>query len=256
MKVLLSGLTLNRLPPISSSFSISSFSILMKKSYSLTIIGLLVLTLGFASQAQAQMKVGTIDMQKVFTAYYKTHDAEDKLKEAQRAYKDELDQRMDAYKKNLNVINKLNEEMNKPELSGASKDQKAQESDSKIAETKGLEKEISDFRTTRERQIQDQLKRMGDGIVEEIMKVVNDQVKAQNYDMVFDRSGFSANNIVPVLLYSRDNYDFSESVITKLNSNRPAAAATPSVSKNPAASTNTPATTVRPAGDLGKKPPR
>ena len=85
----------------------------MKKSSSLTIIGLLALSLGFASQAQAQMKVGTIDMQKVFTAYYKTHDAEDKLKEAQKAYKDELDQRMDAYKKNLDVINKLNEEMNK-----------------------------------------------------------------------------------------------------------------------------------------------
>jgi outer membrane protein len=224
----------------------------MKKS-SLTIIGLLVMTLGFASHAQAQMKVGTIDMQKVFTAYYKTHDAEDKLKEAQRAYKDELDQRMDAYKKNLDVINKLNEEMNKPELSGASKDQKAQERDSKISETKGLEKEISDFRTTREKQIQDQLKRMRDGIVDEIMKVVNDQVKAANYDLVFDRSGFSANNIVPVLLYSRDNYDFSDPVITKLNSNRPAASATPAPQK-PAASTNTPATTVRPAGDLGKKP--
>ena len=193
----------------------------MKKSSSLTIIGLLALSLGFASHAQAQMKVGTIDMQKVFTAYYKTHDAEDKLKEAQKAYKDELDQRMDEYKKNLDVINKLNEEMNRPELNGASKDQKAQERDSKISETRGLEKEISDFRQTREKQIQDQLKRMRDGIVDEIMKVVIDQVRAANYDIVFDRSGFSANNIVPVLLYSRDNYDFSDSVITKLNSRSP-----------------------------------
>jgi outer membrane protein len=228
----------------------------MKKSSLLTMICMLALSGGFASQARAEMKIGTIDMQKVFTAYYKTHDAEDKLKEAQKAYKDELDQRMDAYKKNLDTINKLNEEMNKPELSGASKDQKAQERDSKIAETKGLEKEISDFRSTRERQIQDQLKRMRDGIVEEIMKVVNDQVKTQNYDIVFDRSGFSANNIVPVLLYARDNYDFSESVITKLNANRPPATPTPGLSQKPAsaAPTNTPATTVKPAGDLGKKP--
>jgi outer membrane protein len=228
----------------------------MKKSSLLMTICVLAMSGGLASQARAEMKVGTIDMQKVFTAYYKTHDAEEKLKEAQKAYKDELDQRMDAYKKNLDAINKLNEEMNKPELSGASKDQKAQERDSKIAETKGLEKEISDFRATRERQIQDQLKRMRDGIVEEIMKVVNDQVKTQNYDIVFDRSGFSANNIVPVLLYARDNYDFSESVITKLNANRPAASPTPSVSQKPAAAgpTNTPATTVKPAGDLGKKP--
>src|SRR6202008_4477134 len=145
-------------------------------------------------------------------------------------------------------------EINKPEQSSASKDQKAQERDSKISETKGLEKEISDFRSTREKQIQDQLKRMRDEIVEEIMKVVNDQVKAQNYDMVFDRSGFSANNIVSVLLYSRDNYDFSDSVITKLNSSSPAAPPSPLAGKKPASSTNTPATTVRPAGDLGKKP--
>jgi outer membrane protein len=228
----------------------------MKKSSLLTMICVLALSGGLASQARADMKVGTIDMQKVFTAYYKTHDAEDKLKEAQKAYKDELDQRMDAYKKNLDAINKLNEEMNKPELSGASKDQKAQERDSKIAETKGLEKEISDFRATRERQIQDQLKRMRDGIVEEIMKVVSDQVKTQNYDIVFDRSGFSANNIVPVLLFARDNYDFSDSVITKLNANRPAPTPSPGLSQKPAGAgpTNTPATTVKPAGDLGKKP--
>jgi outer membrane protein len=224
----------------------------MKKSVLVTTIGLALLTVSFASKAEAQMKIGTIDMQKVFTAYYKTHDAEDKLKEAQKAYKDELDQRMDEYKKNLDVINKLNEEMNKPELSGSAKDQKAQERDAKISDTKGLEKEISDFRQQREKQIQDQLKRMRDGIVDEIMKVVNDQVKAQNYDIVFDRSGFSANNIVPVLLYSRDNYDFSDSVITKLNSNRPVEA--PTASAKPATSTNTPATTVKPAGDLGKKP--
>ena len=224
----------------------------MKKSVLVTTIGLALLTVSFASRAEAQMKIGTIDMQKVFTAYYKTHDAEDKLKEAQKAYKDELDQRMDEYKKNLDVINKLNEEMNKPELSGAAKDQKAQERDAKISDTKGLEKEISDFRQQREKQIQDQLKRMRDGIVDEIMKVVNDQVKAQNYDIVFDRSGFSANNIVPVLLYSRDNYDFSDSVITKLNANRPVEP--PATTAKPATSTNTPATTVKPAGDLGKKP--
>jgi outer membrane protein len=224
----------------------------MKKSVLVTTIGLALLTVGFASRAEAQMKIGTIDMQRVFTAYYKTHDAEDKLKEAQKAYKDELDQRMDEYKKNLDVINKLNEEMNKPELSGAAKDQKAQERDAKISDTKGLEKEISDFRQQREKQIQDQLKRMRDGIVDEIMKVVNDQVKAQNYDIVFDRSGFSANNIVPVLLYSRDNYDFSDSVITKLNANRPVESPAPTAKA--ATSTNTPATTVKPAGDLGKKP--
>jgi len=193
------------------------------------------------------MKVGTIDMQKVFTAYYKTHDAEDKLKEAQKAYKDELDQRMDAYKKNLDVINKLNEEMNKPELSGASKDQKAQERDSKIAETNGLEKEIQDFRSTRQKQLQDEKTHMVSALVEEIMKVVTDQVKAQNYDLVFDKSGQSAALGTPVLLFARSDIDFSDMVIAKLNANRPAAAPSAKQGTTPAAS-NTPAVNTKPGG--------
>jgi type IV secretory pathway VirB6-like protein len=57
------------------------------------------------------------------------------------------------------------------------------------------------------------------------MKVVNEQVKTQNYDFVFDKSGFSANNIVSVVLYAKDSYDFSESVVSRLNASAPAAAA-------------------------------
>jgi len=51
-----------------------------------------------------------------------------------------------------------------------------------------LEKEITDFRQTREKEIQDQTKRIRDAIVTEIMAVVNDQVKTTNYDLVFDKS--------------------------------------------------------------------
>ena len=137
----------------------------MKKSSFLLMGGVAAVSIALALPIQAQQKIGTIDMQKVFTAYYKTRDAETKLQEAQKAYKDELDQRMDIYKKNLDTINKYNEEINRPELSGASKDQKAQERDSKIAETKGLEKEITDFRTAREKELQEQMNRMRQGIV-------------------------------------------------------------------------------------------
>jgi outer membrane protein len=234
----------------------------MKKIPFLVLTGALAFSVGFASQAQAQIKVGTIDMQKVFAAYYKTKEAEEKINDARKAYKDELDQRMDVYKKNLDSINKLNEEINKPELSGASKDQKAQERDSKIAEVKGLEKEINEFRGTREKQIADQTNRMRSGIVEDIMKVVNEQVKAQNYDLVFDRSGASLNAGVPVVVYAKDQMDFSEGVIGKLNANRPAPTASPvaNTTQKPAAPklaqpspTNTPATTTKPA-ELNKKP--
>jgi outer membrane protein len=204
----------------------------------LRILPLLLITSILVPQAHAEMKIGTIDMQKIFTAYYKTQDAQTKLQDAQKAYKEELNQRLDAYKANLDIINKLNDELNKPALAGASHDQKTQERDAKIAETKGLEKEITDFRQTREREIQDETKRMRDGIVAEIMVVVNDQVKTINYDLVIDKSGFSSNNIVPVVLYARDSYDFSDSIVTKLNAGRPT---DPEVSsQKPLASTDNP----------------
>ena len=221
----------------------------MKKTLSLAAAGLFAVAFASAVPANAQLKIGTIDMQKVFGSYYKTREAEDKLGDAQKAYKEELDQRMDLYKKNLDVINKLNEEMNKPELSTASKDQKGQERDAKIAETKGLEKEIGEFRSTLEKQLQEQVNRMRQGIIEEIMRVVNDQVRAQNFDLVFDKSGQSLNFGVPVLVYSREATDFSESVISKLNANRPAPS--PASAQRPSAhpsGTNTPATTTKPGG--------
>jgi outer membrane protein len=223
----------------------------MNKLSSFTLFGAVGCILIMTSQAQAEMKVATIDMQKVFTAYYKTHESEDKLKEAQKAYKDELDGRMEVYKKNLDLINKLNEEISKSDLGGALKEQKTQDRDGKISETRGLEKEISDFRQTREKQIQEQLKRMRDSIVDEIMKVVNEQVKTANYDMVFDRSGFSANNVVPILLYARENYDFSDAVISKLNAGRTEDAVP--LAQKPADSSNTAATSGRSSGDAAKK---
>jgi outer membrane protein len=223
----------------------------MKKTQVLALFSVLAISLTAGSQAQAQMKVGTVDMQKIFGAYYKTRDAEDKLKDAQKAYKDEFDSRMDIYKKNMDSVNKLNDEINRPDATGSAKDQKARDRDSKIQELKGLEKDITDFRQSREKQIQDQMKRMRDGIVDDIMKIVNDQVKAQNYDFVFDKSGASSNNVVPVLLYAKDGYDFSDAIIAKLNTSRPVAASTPSGQK-PAApsSTDRPATTTKPGTNL------
>jgi hypothetical protein len=53
-------------------------------------------------------------------------------------------------------------------------------------------------------------------MVKEITEVVMDKVKTQNLDLVFDKSGMSLNG-VPLLMYSRDNVDFTSDVITVLN---------------------------------------
>ena len=92
----------------------------------------------------------------------------------------------------------------------------AKERDEKIANIKNMEREINEFRQTRERQLQEQALRMREGIVKEITDVVMEKVKTQNLDLVFDKSGMSLNG-VPLLMYSRDNVEFTNDIITVLN---------------------------------------
>jgi Skp family chaperone for outer membrane proteins len=90
-----------------------------------------------------------------------------------------------------------------------------------VAAARTVDREIADYRTAKQKALQDQFLRMRKDIVDDIMKTVNDLVKAKAYDIVFDKSGLSA-GAVPVVLYSRDDLDFSQDVIKSLNKNAPA----------------------------------
>jgi Skp family chaperone for outer membrane proteins len=186
----------------------------MKKLLSLTLASMFVLPI--AVLAQGTLKIGTVDMNRTFREYNKTKDAEAKINDAKNQAKKEYDERADAYKKALDDINNLNKQLDAPALSADAKTQKAKERDDKIANIKNMEREITEFRQTRERQLQEQALRMREGIVKEITDVVMDKVKSNSLDLVFDKSGNSLNG-VPVLMYSRDSVDFTNDVIAALN---------------------------------------
>src|SRR4051812_23409661 len=170
-----------------------------------------------APNAFAQgLKVGTIDMNRAFKEYTKTKDAEKKINEAKDSAKKEYDDRADAYKKSLDEINKLNQQLDSPALAGDKKTQLAKERDEKIANIKNMEREINEFRQTRERQLQEQALRMREGIVKEITDIVTERVKANNLDLVLDKSGPSLNG-VPLVMYAKENWDFTSDVIATLN---------------------------------------
>lgn len=193
------------------------------------------LALPMAAFAQGTLKIGTVDMNRAFKEYSKTKDAEAKINDAKNQAKKEYDERADAYKKALDDINNLNKQLDAPALSADAKTQKAKERDDKIANIKNMEREINEFRQTRERQLQEQALRMREGIVKEISDVVNEKVKANSMDLVFDKSGMSLNG-VPLLLFARDNYDFTTDVITVLNKPGRASSLTTTTTTSPAAS--------------------
>ncbi len=177
--------------------------------------------LGGVGAANAQVKIGTVDMNRVFSEYSKTKDAQAKYAEAEKAANDDLNSRVETLKKSMQEISALNADLEK---SDSGKEEKVKDRDAKVAAARVLDREIADFRTAKQKALQDQFLRMRKDIVDDIMKTVNDLVKAKAYDVVFDKSGLSA-GAVPVVLYSRDDLDFSSEVIATLNKNVPAKAA-------------------------------
>ena len=175
--------------------------------------------IAFPASAQAgDMKIGTLDMNAIFTQYSRTKDAEAKLNDARAAAKKELDDRLETLKKSMDEINKANADLERPELSKDAKEKGAKARDEKVAEARNLDREIAEFRGTRERQLQEQFMRMRKDILDDIMKVVNDKVKAGNYDLVLDKTGISISQ-VPIVIFSRPDMDFSKEVVEALNKN-------------------------------------
>jgi outer membrane protein len=209
----------------------------------LSTILVLTLALPIAAFAQGALKIGTVDMQRAFKEYNKTKDAEAKINDARMAAKKEYDDRAEAYKKALDEINSLNKQLDAPALTAEAKTQKAKERDDKIANIKKMEREINDFSQTRDRQLQEQLGRMREGIVKEISDVVVEKVKANNMDFVFDKSGLSMNG-VPVVMYAPANVDFTSDIIAVLN--KPGRSTASSTQKTAATPSPTPARAVKP----------
>lgn len=201
----------------------------MKKLILVALLSACALPAGAFAQG---LKVGTIDMNRAFKEYNKTKDAETKINDAKNGAKKEYDERADSYKKALDEINKLNQQLEAPALSNDAKTQKAKDRDEKIASIKNMEREINEFRQTREKQLQEQAVRMRDGIVKEITDVVMAKVKTSNMDLVFDISGVSLNG-VPMVMFARPDMDFTTEVVTQLNKNAPATTPAPKPAASP-----------------------
>jgi Skp family chaperone for outer membrane proteins len=157
-----------------------------------------------------------VDMNLVFAEYHKTKDAKIRYEEAQKAAEKDLADRVETFKKGMDEITRINAELEKSGLGKDARDVKMKEREAKVAAARELDREISDFRTARQKALEDQFLKLRREIVEDILKAVNDTVKEKGYDLVLDKSGMSS-GAVPVVLYSSKDFDFSTDVLAALN---------------------------------------
>ncbi len=187
----------------------------MKK---LALIALLLSS--YCAAPAADLKFGVVDMQKAFADFHKTKDASGKFKDNVDKAQREVNERWSVYKNLLGEIQKLQKEAQDPIVNNETRAKKGAELNDKAKELRSLEQEIGEFQNRRQGQLKQEDLQIRKGLYDEIIAIVKDKAKLENYDFVFDKSGISLTT-VPVLLFYKDAVDFTDQVIVELNKGAP-----------------------------------
>jgi outer membrane protein len=162
------------------------------------IVSLLVAALlvsGIMSTAEARdLKVGYVDMQRVFTEYQKTKQAESKFEQAGKAKTDERNKIVESIRRMKDEIELLSEK---------GREEKQEQIDRQI-------KELQDF----DRRVRDELWQEREDIVRDISKDIDRAItefgKKAKYDILINKDR-------RVLLYEDEGLDVTAEIIKILN---------------------------------------
>ena len=203
-----------------------------------------LLALAPISMASADLKVAVVDLSKAFDSYYKTKDAQSRLKQKEEGYQKEIQDLITEYQHMGEEAQGLDKARQDPTLSQAARDDKGKALDQKKQDLVNLGNKIQEMRTERGKEIQEELIRQHKAIVEDISKVISDYSGPQGYDLVIDKSSASAASGVSIVLYNSNKLtDITTDIVNLLNKTAPpasgtsAAAPTPAAAATPAAST-------------------
>ncbi len=189
------------------------------------VMGLGALVLSASAQGPTG-RIVTVDLNKVFSDYYKTPLAQGKLKDTVDSYTKEQDEMMANYKKGIDELNKLREEQEKSEYTAEVREQKRKAVAEKLAETQKLQRDIEDYRASHQKILQEQTQRMRQTIIKEINDIIAKEARDQGYQLVIDKSGNTLNG-VPLLVFAQDSLDITDDIVKILNKNQPKTTETP-----------------------------
>lgn len=180
-------------------------------------------TLAF-NVASAQLNVVTVSMQKLFDGYYKSEQANARLESIREQAVAEAQQKEQQLLEIRDQINLMQEELENPVLTDASKLSKQADMQNLVNQGRALQQEFQQWQQTTMNNLNQRSQDIRNSLIEEIVKVVNDiALKELSADLVFDTSDILGSG-VPTVLYADSRLDITDRVLIKLNA---AAAATP-----------------------------
>ncbi len=169
---------------------------------------------------QAQTKIATVDLKKLFENYWKTKQADANLKDRAADFDKKKKEMLDEYQKIGEEYSKLIASANDQAVAVAERDKRKQTAEKKVLEMKEIEQNVRQFDNSARATLGEQQRRLRDNVLKDIREAINTKVKAGGYTMVLDTVAESVNG-TPIVLYTNGQGDLTEEVLTSINANAP-----------------------------------
>ena len=199
----------------------------MKKTL-LLVLSCCVLTLG-AGAAETQ-KIATIDLRKVFDNYWRTKQADAKLKDDAAELEKDRKTMVDQFQKSEVAYRKLVDAASDPAISSAEKEKRQKDAETELLGLRDFEAKIKQFDATSRATLGEKQRRIRDNILTEIRDTIKLKVKAVGYTLVLDSAAETPNG-TPIILFNTGNDDLTDVVLKELNMTAPATPAPASPAK-------------------------
>ena len=181
------------------------------------IVALAIMLAGLAVTARAQdVRIAFVDMDKTFTEYYKTKLADAQLKDQAEEFKTERKKMVDSFQKLQADFDSMREESQNTALNEDVRNDKRAAAEEKLVEIREQESKIRRYDESRQKQLDEQSRRMRNRLVDEIKVVIKSYSQSAGYTAVLDSSGNSMNG-VGLVIYSDVKFDITSNIIDLLN---------------------------------------
>ena len=186
----------------------------------------LLLALGLATLLQftagaAEQKIAIIDLQSVFTNFFKTKIADAAIRDEAGALDKDRKALTDQYQKLGEDYKKAEDDANNQAISADERKKRKEAAQARLVEINDLESSIKQFDRTARGNLEEKQRIAREKILAEIKTIVNAKAKAGGYTLVLDSAGEGLSR-TSVVFYNNGEHDLTPAVLTDLNAKAPA----------------------------------
>lgn len=178
----------------------------------------LLLVLCALSLSAGELKIVTVDMQRLLAEYEQAREAAKQLRETEVSFQKEIQGLRLEARRLLSETEELKKATDDNALSAAAREDKRKAFEAKLTDLRSFEVKYDNVRSQREAELQTLAARTNKRIVEDVMTATRAVGEKEGANLVLNAN--RANPLTSDVLYSKDIPDVTEKVLASLNRNR------------------------------------